>query len=107
MRFLKQARHRASRLFLRDGARSSLPQYLQIRFSVLDATREGRGGRCTAFVAFALRVDLCAGRRPAFHRRYRLIGLAALIDQGSRRGFGVSVQVSSPSRARAWYRPPS
>jgi hypothetical protein len=26
---LKHARHRASRLFLKDGARSSLPQYLQ------------------------------------------------------------------------------
>jgi hypothetical protein len=30
---LKQARHRASRRFLKDGARSSLPQYLQTSFS--------------------------------------------------------------------------
>jgi len=38
-----------------------------------------------------------------FHGRYRLIGPAALIDQRSRCGFGISVQVRSPSRARAWY----
>jgi hypothetical protein len=50
---LKQARHRASRLFLKDGARSSLPQYLQTSFSVLDAARDDRGGRCGAFVVFA------------------------------------------------------
>jgi hypothetical protein len=56
---LKHARHRASRLFLKDGARSSLPQYLQTSlpdwafgdrlagragFAVLgDATLEDRG----------------------------------------------------------------
>ena len=38
-----------------------------------------------------------------FHGRYRLIGPAALIDECSRRGFGISVQVRSPSRARVWY----
>ena len=38
-----------------------------------------------------------------FRGRDRLIGPAALIDQRSRRGFGISVQVKSPSRARAWY----
>jgi hypothetical protein len=47
---LKQARHRASRLFLKEGARSSLPQYLQTSFSVLDAARDDRGG---AFMIFA------------------------------------------------------
>jgi len=56
---LKHARHRASRLFLKDGARLSLPQYLQTSlpdwafddrlagragFAVLgDATLEDRG----------------------------------------------------------------
>jgi hypothetical protein len=50
---LKQARHRASRLFLKDGARSSLPQYLQTSFSVLDAGRDDRGGCSVAFVIFA------------------------------------------------------
>jgi hypothetical protein len=53
---LKQARQRASRLFLKDGARSSLPQYLQTSFSVLDAARDDRGGRPGAFVVFAARV---------------------------------------------------
>jgi hypothetical protein len=38
-----------------------------------------------------------------FQGRYRLIGSAASIDQRSQRGFGISVQVKSPSRARAWY----
>jgi hypothetical protein len=52
---LKQARHRASRLFLKDGARSSLPQYLQTSFSVLDDARDDRGWRCGAFVVFAAR----------------------------------------------------
>jgi hypothetical protein len=33
-----------------------------------------------------------------FHGRYRLIGPAALIAQRSRRGFGINVQVKSPSR---------
>jgi len=33
-----------------------------------------------------------------FHGRYRLIGPAALIDQRSRRGFGISVQVKSASQ---------
>jgi hypothetical protein len=49
---LKQARQRASRLFLKDGARSSLPQYRQTSFSVLDAARDNRG---EAFVVFAAR----------------------------------------------------
>jgi len=52
---LKQARQRASRLFLKDGARSSLPQYRQISFSALDATRDDRRGRCGAFLVFAAR----------------------------------------------------
>jgi hypothetical protein len=50
---LKQARHRASRRCLNDGARSSLPQYRQTGFSVLDPARDGRGDRCGAFVVFA------------------------------------------------------
>jgi hypothetical protein len=50
---LKQARHRTSRLFLKDGAKSSLPQYLQTSFSVLDAARDDRVGRRGAFVVFA------------------------------------------------------
>jgi hypothetical protein len=52
---LKQARHRASRLFMKDGARSSLPQYLQSSFCVLDAARDDRDGRCGTFVVFAAR----------------------------------------------------
>jgi hypothetical protein len=51
---LKQARHRASRRILKDGARSSLPQYLQTSFSVLDPTHDDRGGRRGAFVVFAV-----------------------------------------------------
>ena len=53
-RFLKQARHRASRRFLNDGARSSLPQYRQTSFPT-DAAFDDRGGRRGAFVFFAAR----------------------------------------------------
>jgi hypothetical protein len=49
---LKQARQRASRRFLKDGARSSLPQYLQTSFSVLDPARDDRG---EAFAVVAAR----------------------------------------------------
>jgi hypothetical protein len=49
---LKQARQRASRLFLKDGARSSLPQYLQTNFSALDAARDDPSGRCAALLVF-------------------------------------------------------
>jgi len=49
---LKQARHRASRRFLNDGARSSLPQYLQTNFSAADAARGDCGGRRAAFPLF-------------------------------------------------------
>jgi hypothetical protein len=45
---LKHARHRASRLFLKDGARSSLPQYRQTNLSALDGIRDDR--RATFFV---------------------------------------------------------
>ena len=38
-----------------------------------------------------------------FRGRYRLIGLAALIDERFRLDLGISVQARSPSRARAWY----
>jgi len=40
---------------LKDGARSSLPQYLQTKFSTFDAARDERGGRGPAFVGFAAR----------------------------------------------------
>jgi hypothetical protein len=49
---LKQARHRASRLFLKDGARSSLPQYLHTNFSTLDAVFDDRNGRRADFLVF-------------------------------------------------------
>jgi hypothetical protein len=42
---LKQARQRASRRFLNDGARSSLPQYRQTKFSPADFARDKRGVR--------------------------------------------------------------
>jgi hypothetical protein len=59
---LKQARHRASRLFLKEGERSSLPQYLQTNFSALEVARDDRRGRCAAFLAFEARAafDLAA-----------------------------------------------
>jgi hypothetical protein len=38
---------------LKDGARSSLPQYLQTSFSVLDPALDDRGGCSVAFVIFA------------------------------------------------------
>ena len=44
-----QARHRASRRFLNDGARSSLPQYLQTSFSALVADRDLSAGALLAF----------------------------------------------------------
>jgi hypothetical protein len=50
---LKQARQRASRLFWNDGARSSLPQYLQSNFGCLDE-RAGRPG--VFLIRFALAV---------------------------------------------------
>jgi len=49
---LKQARHRASRRFLKDGARSLLPQYRQTNFSALAAACDDRGGRRAAFLGF-------------------------------------------------------
>jgi len=48
---LKQARHRVSRRFLNDGARSSLPQYLQTNLSTLVAARDDCGRRA-AFLGF-------------------------------------------------------
>jgi hypothetical protein len=50
---LKHARQRASRRFLKDGARSSLPQYRQTSFSVLDVDRDGRGESFGAFAGRA------------------------------------------------------
>jgi hypothetical protein len=58
---LKQARHRASRRFLNDGARSSLPQYLQTRFSVLEAARDDRGGFVFFEARAAFGLSLAAG----------------------------------------------
>jgi hypothetical protein len=49
---LKQARQRVSRRFLNDGARSSLPQYRQINFSLLGLAPEDRIGRGTTFLIF-------------------------------------------------------
>jgi hypothetical protein len=63
---LKQARHRASRLFLNEGARSSLPQYRQTSFSVLDAARDDRGGRRRAFVVFVARAAFGAASTAFF-----------------------------------------
>jgi hypothetical protein len=40
---------------LKDGARSSLPQYLQTSFCAFDPARDDRGGRRNAFVVFAAR----------------------------------------------------
>jgi hypothetical protein len=51
-RFLKHARQRASRRFLNDGARSSLPQYLQTSFSALDTARDDRADGRAAFLVF-------------------------------------------------------
>jgi hypothetical protein len=51
-RFLKQARQRASRLFLNEGATSSLPQYRQINFSAFCFARDDRDGRLAAFLVF-------------------------------------------------------
>jgi hypothetical protein len=65
---LKQARHRASRLFLKDGARSSLPQYLQTSFSVLDPARDDCGGRRGTFMVFALRAAFGAAPTACFFR---------------------------------------
>jgi hypothetical protein len=50
---LKQARQRASRRFLKEGARSSLPQYRQISFSVLDVNLDDRGESFGAFAGRA------------------------------------------------------
>jgi len=47
---LKQARHRASCLFLKEGERSSLPQYLHTNFSAFDDARDDCVGR-PAFLA--------------------------------------------------------
>jgi hypothetical protein len=41
-----------SRLFLNDGARSSLPQYRQINFSPFGFARDDCGGRPAAFLVF-------------------------------------------------------
>jgi hypothetical protein len=49
---LKQARQRASRLFLNDDARSSLLQYRQINFSPFGFACDDRGGRLAAFLVF-------------------------------------------------------
>jgi hypothetical protein len=48
---------------LKEGARSSPPQYLQTSFSVLDPARDDRGGRRRVFVVFAARATF--GLAPA------------------------------------------
>jgi len=97
---LEACAHRASRRFLKDGARSSLPQYRQTNLSALDAALDDR--------AVAARLccfrGMSALRLAADHRFFRgRYGFAVLIDQRSRHRFGIRVQMRSPSRARAWY----
>jgi len=53
-RFLKQARHRASRLFMKEGDRSSLLQYRQTSFAAFGFEWEVRAARCLAFLAFGV-----------------------------------------------------
>jgi putative transposase len=48
------------------GARSSLPQYLQTSFSVLDVARDDRGGRREAFGVFAHEQPSARRRLPSF-----------------------------------------
>jgi hypothetical protein len=50
---------------LKDGARSSLPQYRQTSISVLDAAGDDRGGCCGAVVVFVARAAFDAAP-PAF-----------------------------------------
>jgi len=63
---LKQARQRASRRFLKDGTRSSFPQYRQISFSKLEAARDDRAGRCGVFVVFVARASFGLIRADCF-----------------------------------------
>jgi hypothetical protein len=63
---LKQARQRASRRFLKDGARSSLPQYRQTTFSEVVAARDDRADRCGVFVVFAARATFGLIRADCF-----------------------------------------
>jgi len=60
---LKQARQRASRRFLKEGARSSLPQYRQTSFSVPDVDRDDRG---VSFGVFAGRAAFGAASAAFF-----------------------------------------
>ena len=53
-----QARHQSSRIFLKYGARSSLPQYRQTNFSVFDAALDDCGGRREAFLVAAFGLAL-------------------------------------------------
>jgi hypothetical protein len=63
---LKQARQRVSRRFLKDGARSSLPQYRQTKLSELEAARDDRAGCCGAFVVFVARATFGLIRADCF-----------------------------------------
>jgi hypothetical protein len=63
---LKQARQRASRRFLKDGARSSLPQYRQTKLSELEAARDDRAGRCGVFAVFVARATFRLIRADCF-----------------------------------------
>jgi len=65
-RFLKQARQRASRRFLKDGARSSLLQYRQTKLSELDAARDDRAGRRGVFGVFVARATFGLIRADCF-----------------------------------------
>jgi hypothetical protein len=56
---LKQARQRVSRLLMKDGARSSLPQYRQTNFSAVDVARADCGGRREALLVFTGCAGFC------------------------------------------------
>jgi hypothetical protein len=96
-RFLKQARQRASRRFLKDGARSSLPQYRQTTFSAPDVDRDDRGESVEAFA-----------RRAAFGAAPTAFFFAGAADlpfrptDTSGADLDSVFTLKSPSRARAW-----
>ena len=96
-RFLKQARQRASRRFLKDGAKSSLPQYRQTSFSAPAVDRDDRGESVEAFA-----------RRAAFGAAPTAFSFAGAPDlpfrptDASGADFDSVFTLRSTSRARAW-----
>jgi hypothetical protein len=63
---LKQARHRASRRFLKDGARSLLPQYLHTSLSALVADRDFLARAFLAFEVGAVFASTAVGFESVF-----------------------------------------